>query len=372
MSNYDDTLTHHYTLNGSQVLTEQWEDKFVAYIYDETGAPIGMQYRTDSYDEGVFDYFYFEKNLHGDIIAVYSEAGVKLISYYYDAWGNGKYSYMNGGGSTGAQYNPFRYRGYYYDSDMGFYYLNDRYYDSITGRFLTPDDPSYLGANGDLLSYNLFAYCSNNPVMYVDPTGHSSDSVWKYIIGATLAVGLVAVTVFGVISSGGSLLVPVLAGAVIGAGGSLIGQGVANLNNGDEFFYDISGWSILMSGLAGAAFGTGVGGIWGAISIGAAANAGTSALEQNGWGHIITSGAVGGLSSALGYETGRVLSNIIFKNNGMIFKDFVELGLTDKGLISSSWHAFRASAFTLLPAITPGVVKGISKALGNHAISPLK
>ena len=57
---------------------------------------------------------------------------------------------------------------------MGFYYLNDRYYDSITGRFLTPDDPSYLGANEDLLSYNLFAYCSNNPVMYVDPTGHSS------------------------------------------------------------------------------------------------------------------------------------------------------------------------------------------------------
>ena len=134
--------------------------------------PIGMQYRTETMAEGDFDYFYYEKDLLGNVIGVYNESGYKLIEYSYDAWGNCKYTYKNGGGSTGAQYNAFRYRGYYYDSDMGFYYLNDRYYDSITGRFLTPDDPSYLGANGDLLSFNLYAYCSNNPVMYVDPTGH--------------------------------------------------------------------------------------------------------------------------------------------------------------------------------------------------------
>ena len=53
------------------------------------------------------------------------------------------------------------------------YYLATRYYEPNTCRFITMDDTSYLGANGDLVSYNLFAYCGNNPVLYVDPTGHS-------------------------------------------------------------------------------------------------------------------------------------------------------------------------------------------------------
>lgn len=47
-----------------------------------------MQYRTSSYAEDVFDYFYFEKNLQGDIVSVYNVNGTKLVSYSYDAWGN--------------------------------------------------------------------------------------------------------------------------------------------------------------------------------------------------------------------------------------------------------------------------------------------
>ena len=53
------------------------------------------------------------------------------------------------------------------------YYLQSRYYDSEVGRFISPDAPGYLGANADLTSYNLYAYCSNNPVMYTDPSGHA-------------------------------------------------------------------------------------------------------------------------------------------------------------------------------------------------------
>ena len=78
-------------------------------------------------------------------------------------------------------YNPFRYRGYYYDIETGLYYLNSRYYDPEIGRFISPDDISYLGANGDLISYNLYAYCSNNPVNYQDPTGLSWKSFWESI-----------------------------------------------------------------------------------------------------------------------------------------------------------------------------------------------
>ena len=65
------------------------------------------------------------------------------------------------------------------------YYLQTRYYDPKICRFISPDDVFYLGANGDLVSYNLYAYCSNDPVNYVDPSGHS--------ILAVLLIGIVVV-----------------------------------------------------------------------------------------------------------------------------------------------------------------------------------
>lgn len=96
-----------------------------------------------------------------------------LKENYYDAWGACTIEYDNT--SIGiANINPIRYRSYYYDTETALYYLQSRYYDPAVGRFISPDDASYLGANGDLLSYNLYAYCSNNPVNDSDPSGHSS------------------------------------------------------------------------------------------------------------------------------------------------------------------------------------------------------
>ncbi len=80
-----------------------------------------------------------------------------------------------------AKANSIRYRGYYYDTDLGMYYLQSRYYDPNTCRFISPDALSYLGANGDLTSYNLYAYCSNNPVNFVDPSGHAIETIWDAI-----------------------------------------------------------------------------------------------------------------------------------------------------------------------------------------------
>ena len=128
-----------------------------------------MQYRTSSMAEDVFETYYFEKNLQGDIIAVYNASGTKLVSYTYDAWGNCTTTYYNGGGSTGAQYNPFRYRGYYYDSDLGLYYLNSRYYDSNTGRFINAD--GYASTGQGLLGNNMYVYCGNNPIIRNDKSG---------------------------------------------------------------------------------------------------------------------------------------------------------------------------------------------------------
>ena len=65
--------------------------------------------------------------------------------------------------------NPFRYRGYYYDEESGLYYLNSRYYDPVTRRFVNADRQ----LNSDILGNNLFAYCSNNPINYSDPSGNA-------------------------------------------------------------------------------------------------------------------------------------------------------------------------------------------------------
>ena len=163
-------VTHRYYLNGSQIVAEQWADKLNVYLYDASGSPIGMMYRTDSYAEDTFDLFWFEKNLQGDIVAVYDNNGAKVVTYMYsDAWGNNIVSYSNGGGSIGAQYNPFRYRGYYYDTDLGMYYLQSRYYDAKICRFINAD--GYVSTGQGLTGYNMFAYCGNNPVNRVDPNG---------------------------------------------------------------------------------------------------------------------------------------------------------------------------------------------------------
>ena len=96
-------------------------------------------YRAPSYAENDFDCYFFEKNLQGDIVAIYDEECTKLCTYVYDAWGNATVTYHNSGAATAAFYNPFRYRGYYYDTDIGYYYLQSRYYNTAWGRFLNPD-----------------------------------------------------------------------------------------------------------------------------------------------------------------------------------------------------------------------------------------
>ena len=90
--------------------------------------------------------------MQGDVLRIMNANGVEVVSYAYDAWG--KVLSVSGSlSSTVGAVNPFRYRGYYYDVETGWYYLNARYYDPNVGRFLSPD--VILGANGGLQGYNL-------------------------------------------------------------------------------------------------------------------------------------------------------------------------------------------------------------------------
>ena len=96
-----------------------------------------MAYRESSYAKDNFDYYIYAKNLQGHVIAIYDYMGTCVASYTYNAWGECTVS--NHTSDNIGDLNPFRYRGYYYDTETGFYYLNARYYDPQIKRFISVD-----------------------------------------------------------------------------------------------------------------------------------------------------------------------------------------------------------------------------------------
>jgi len=164
-------VTTKYLYDGGQLVYEQRGDDDIFYFYNADGQVTGIQYNGANY--------YFTFNLKGDIIGVYNSMGQLKGSYEYNEWGD-IVSITDSAGkaitdeSSIVLINPIRYRGYYYDTETGLYYLQSRYYNPEWGRFLNAD--AIMGANNDLLSYNLFCYCSNNPVNFSDPSGNAA--VW--------------------------------------------------------------------------------------------------------------------------------------------------------------------------------------------------
>ena len=149
-------------------------------------------------------------------------AGVILVEYLYDAWGD-VISITGTETSTLGAVNPIRYRGYYFDTDTEFYYLNSRYYDPEIRRFINAD--IYVNANGDFIGFNMYAYCSNNPVMGYDPTGTFDWSAIKeFGIGCLKAAVIVAGVTSAFLSVGAAVAGTVLSG---GAGAVAIPMAVA-------------------------------------------------------------------------------------------------------------------------------------------------
>ena len=152
----------------------------IYYYYDNTGI-CGMNLNGTKY--------WFHKNILGDVMEIYDFSGTLICKYSYDAWGNHKVLNPDGTENTSSTFigniNPIRYRGYYWDSEFSLYYLQSRYYDSETGRFISPDSLQFLDSS-DVQGLNLYTYCNNNPVMDTDPTGYS----------ILLTLGIIALALF--------------------------------------------------------------------------------------------------------------------------------------------------------------------------------
>ncbi|MDR6553468.1 RHS repeat-associated core domain-containing protein [Paenibacillus qinlingensis] len=175
---YDgDDLRIRKTVRSSK---DEYAAKVTNYLYDrqyvilETDAAddVAVRYvrginyiaRMDGTDK--LSYYLF--NGHGDLVQTVSESGEAQNQYDYDIFGNATL--------TVEMYaNSIRYAGEFFDAEVGLYYLRARYYDPYIGRFISQD--SYWGEDSNPLSLNLYTYVHNNPIMYVDPTGHAAQTV---------------------------------------------------------------------------------------------------------------------------------------------------------------------------------------------------
>ena len=171
-----ESVTHEYLTQNGKVARETIRQdvggsvlstKTLDFFYDDSGRPFAFNYSVDGSD---FETYYYILNLQGDVVQIIDANGVMQAEYVYSPWGE----IISAEGDL-AEVNPLRYRGYYYDSETGFYYLRSRYYDPENHRFINAD--TYASTDsGDAISCNMFAYCNNNLVVFLDSTGMYSIS----------------------------------------------------------------------------------------------------------------------------------------------------------------------------------------------------
>lgn len=274
-----------FIVSGTQILREINSVATIDYLYDENGSPVGLTYKGKTY--------YYRKNLQGDIINITDSTGAKVVTYTYNAWG--KIMSMTGNMELAVN-NPFRYRGYYYDVESGLYYLNSRYYDPQTGRFINADDTdTLLYSLSELTDKNLFAYCDNNPIMHDDKNG----DFWNFVVGAVggLIVGGI-VQIASNLISGNNWSDGLATAAITGAASGLLAA---------------SGAGLALSITGNAAI----------SSLGNAANQiKNKGIKNFDFGDMIIDGLIGGVAGAVGGRGMGKSANIRKLNNNLTKKVF--------------------------------------------------
>jgi len=218
-------VTTNYFLDGSTIMAQKTGSNVMWFMYDSDGTRVGFTYNGAVY--------HYTTNAQGDVTGITDANDTLVVEYSYDAWGKLLSTTGSMAVTIGVQ-NPFLYRGYYYDSETGLYYLNSRYYDPQTGRFLNAD--GQIDPSAGIIGTNLFVYCANNPILYKDPNGDFINAFIGGLVGGGVGWIMAKVT-------GGDAT----AGAVSGAVGGLIsGLGV-------DLAVATGGFGSLFAPLAGAA-----------------------------------------------------------------------------------------------------------------------
>ena len=180
------SVRHDYTTLGGKIVREAYDSTIIDYFYDNDGRPYKIIVKVGSASPVTG---YFVLNLQGDVIGIIDGDGTVAVEYQYDAWGK-EISHTTAGddGSTLYNYNALKYRGYYYDSETGFYYVSSRYYDPEICRFINADTFDVISATeSSLTEKNLYAYCDNNPVIRIDTSGRAWETIFDVLsLGASI------------------------------------------------------------------------------------------------------------------------------------------------------------------------------------------
>ncbi len=226
-------------------------------------------------------YYYFY-NAHGDVVKLIGIQSEEEILYRYDAFGTLVEV-------TGDADNSITYAGYQYDKESGLYYLNARYYDSTTARFLTED--TYAGKANDPLSLHRYTYCANNPLRYTDPDGHFFFAVVRFFGGAVIGGGLEYLTQKYIEKRDKIDVKAVLYEGAIGGAGAVIG-GVGGTVKKAKTLKQVA-TSVLKTGAAETAGGF-------AENVGRQMLVEGKAFEEVDWGEAKKNAAIAGISGMAG------------------------------------------------------------------------
>ena len=213
------TVTYGYVYNGSQLSQMTVGSNTLNFSYDANGIPMSVSYNGTTY--------YYATNLQGDVTAILNASGSPVVSYTYDAWGK-PLTVTGSLATTLGTHNPLRYRGYVYDTETELYYLQSRYYNPDTGRFLNAD--AFTSTGQGFTGNNMFAYCGNNPIARKDDGGAfwfgllATGTIVGGILGAVNAVctggniweGVIEGALTGLASTACGVLATTTAGAVVG------------------------------------------------------------------------------------------------------------------------------------------------------------
>ena len=185
----EETINHSYIYAGGKLLretiTEGSMTKTLDFTYDNVGMPYSLIYNSGT----TTTTYYYITNLQGDVMYLVDASGNEVAAYDYDPYGK----IISATGEL-AGINPLRYRGYYYDTETDFYYLQSRYYDPEICRFINGD--KYSATATGYLGYNMFAYCNNNPIIAADYDGEWLNIVIGAVVGAVVGALTTAVEAY--------------------------------------------------------------------------------------------------------------------------------------------------------------------------------